>query len=199
MSFSSTLAGRRPPPPPYRVAMRVSSSLRSMLTLSFLASALWARLGHAQACVGSLPASNGNTCRETLAVNAQSFLGSGSGILWGTTFEIERIVRNSARAWSQFASARRGFEYVGTTSAMDCGSGFQHLVVGAIGVCTPIQCVIAPSPNISGSASRATTHFAATKLILSRSTSTPYNRPEHSNLAGLAVSKASLPTNSATA
>lgn len=114
-----------------------SKAVGSLAALLVASVVCWAPSVSAQACVGNMPAPNGNTCRETVAVNASSFLGPGSGLLWASTFEVERLVRNSARAWSQFASARRGFEYVGTTSAMGCGSGFKHLVTGVIGVCVP--------------------------------------------------------------
>lgn len=85
-------------------------------------------------CVGYLPAGNGNTCRESLAVNTSSFQG---GAFAGSAWELERNVRNSARAWTQYGSSRLGYDYIGTTSATACGSGIKHVVMARPGMCTP--------------------------------------------------------------
>lgn len=84
-------------------------------------------------CVGTLPAANGQTCRETLAVNAASFLQAGSGVV-GSQSDIERIVRSAARGWSQYGSSRRGYEYVGTTTATDCNSPYDHIIIATVGL-----------------------------------------------------------------
>lgn len=113
----------------------MKTSLRVVLTITAaIAVAMVASTADAQACVGSLPAGSGNTCREQLAVNTASFVG---GAFTGSSWDLERNVRNSARAWSQYASARLGYDYVGTTTATACGSGIKHVITGRLGMCTP--------------------------------------------------------------
>lgn len=201
MSFSSTLAGRRSPPSHIvwrcaspRVFVPCSPSASSHLPYGLVSGTRRPALAVCQLRTAT-PAARRLllTLRVSLALG-RGFCGVPPSKLSG------RALAN----WDQARAEFRTIEVSSTSGRLQQWTAALASSIWLLGqseFAPPYltQCVIAPSPNISGSASRATTHFAATKLILSRSTSTPYNRPEHSNLAGLAVSKASLPTNSATA